>query len=79
MSEKDESTLELAMPVLVKASDHFLRIWKKKSLILNLEVGKESALTIVEEEAPAPAPRNPSERRKKCQVTESGNNYPARP
>lgn len=79
MSKKDESTLELAMPVLVKASDHFLRIWKKKSLILNLEVGKESALTIVEEEAPAPTPGNPSERRKKCQVTESGNNYPARP
>lgn len=42
--EKDESSLELAMLVQVKAKDAFLTIRKKIGPILNLQVGRQSAV-----------------------------------
>lgn len=76
--KKDESKLELAMPILVKARDPFLRIRKKMSPALSLDVGKQSALAITEEKAPTPVqkkappphptppPKTTKERKRKC-------------
>lgn len=47
MLEKEKSTLELAMPVLVKATDLFLRIRMEIVSIINLEAGGQSVLTII--------------------------------
>lgn len=56
----DDPPLELAMPVQVKAVDPFLRIRKKTSLTLKLELGKQSAVAIMEEEIPTPVQKKTS-------------------
>lgn len=50
-AKKNESSLELARSVLVKANDPFLRIRKKISRTLSLDV--RTAVIIAKEEAPA--------------------------
>lgn len=50
MLEKDESSLEMVMPVAMKARDHFLRIQKKIGPTLSLNMGQQSVLTITKEE-----------------------------
>lgn len=49
MLEKEESKLELAMPVLVKARDLFPRIRTKINSTIRLEAGGQSVFTIKEE------------------------------
>lgn len=50
ISDNDGPSLEVAMPVTVKAKDLFLQIKKKMAPVLNLDV--RSALAIVEVKAP---------------------------
>lgn len=50
--EKGDSSSELAMPILIKAIEHFLWIQKRIRPTRTLEVGKWSALAIVDTEAP---------------------------
>lgn len=52
--DKDETSAELALLVLVKAKDPFMRICKWIGPIKSLEARRESAFTITEVEAPAP-------------------------
>lgn len=55
MPEKEDSLLELPMPILVKAMDHFLRMKKKMGPIIYLGMEKQNALLIMEEKVPTPA------------------------
>lgn len=47
-------TLKLAMPILVKVGELLFKTKKKMGPTLNLDEEKQSALVIVEEEAPVP-------------------------
>lgn len=67
--DKETSSLEPAMPIPIKARDPFLRIRKKIGPMLNLEVRRQTVLTIAEEEAPTPkkkaSPSSPKKEGKK--------------
>lgn len=51
VSGKDGPMFELAMPVLVKVKDPFLKIIRKMGPIINLELRRQDAFVIVEAEA----------------------------
>lgn len=67
--DKKESSLGSVEPVLFKAKDPFLRIWKDIGPIISLEVMKQTTLTIAgdgdERRAPTPKKRAPPQKRKK--------------
>lgn len=53
MVDKEESSLEIVIFLLVKVRDSFLRIRKRMGLTLNLEATKVSALVIIGSEVQA--------------------------
>lgn len=60
MGDKEESSLEIAEPIPIKARDPILRTRKKIGPTVSLETVKQTALTIAdynEEEAPTPKKR----------------------
>lgn len=72
--DKEEFSLEIAIPPVTKARDLFLQIWKKMSPTLNLETARQSVLAITssEEHAQPLGRRAPSQKGKGRVLTKSG-------